>query len=72
LEYELENTHRQRLLDDYPADSLDLVMRAEYERLYGLFVEKKTPEQIMKEHPETASTFLATLWASNTFNRWPM
>lgn len=57
LEYELENTHRQRLLDDYPADSLDLVMRAEYERLYGLFVEKKTPEQIINEHPETALTF---------------
>lgn len=57
LEYELENTHRQRLLDDYPADSLDLVMRAEYKRLYGLFVEKKTPEQILKESPETAVTF---------------
>jgi len=57
LEYELENTHRQRLLEDYPADSLDLVMRAEYERLYGLFVEKKTPDQIIKEHPETALTF---------------
>lgn len=54
LEYELENTHRQRMLDDYSADSLDLWMRAEYERLYGLFVEKKTPEQIIKEHPETA------------------
>lgn len=54
FEYELENTHRQRLLDDYPADSLDLWMRAEYERLYGLYVEKKTPEQILKEHPETA------------------
>jgi pimeloyl-ACP methyl ester carboxylesterase len=54
LEYELENSHQQRLLDDYPADSLDLAMRAEYKRLYGLFVEKKTPEQIIKEHPETA------------------
>lgn len=57
LEYELENTHRQHLLDDYPADSLDFVMRAEYQRLYGLYVEKKTPEQIIKEHPETANRF---------------
>ncbi len=57
FEYELENTHRQMLLDDYPADSLDLIMRAEYERLYGLFVEKKTPEQIKSEHPETAGTY---------------
>ena len=57
LEYELENTHRQRVLDDYPADSLDIWMRAEYKRLYGLFVEKKTPEQIISEHPETAVNF---------------
>jgi dienelactone hydrolase len=57
LEYELESTHHQRLLDDYPADSLDIWMRGEYERLYGLYVEKKTPEQIIKEHPETAANF---------------
>lgn len=53
LEYELENSHRQQLLDNAPADSIDLYMRAEYIRLYGLFVEKKLPEQITKEHPET-------------------
>ena len=57
LEYELENTHRQRLLDDYPSDSLDLWMRGEYKRLYGLFVEEKTPEQIIRENPETADNF---------------
>jgi len=57
LEYELENTRRQQQLDGCPADSLDMLMRAEYKRLYGLFVEKKTPEEIMKEHPETASVF---------------
>ena len=55
LEYELENAFRQGLLDDLPADSLDLYMRAEYIRLYGLFVEKKFPQQIMKEHPQTIS-----------------
>ncbi len=54
LEYELENTFRQQLLDNQHADSLDLYMRAEYIRLYGLFVEKKQPQQIIKEHPETA------------------
>jgi len=45
------------MLEDYPADSLDIVMRAEYKRLYGLFVEKKNPDQIINEHPETAVTF---------------
>jgi pimeloyl-ACP methyl ester carboxylesterase len=54
LEYELENTHRQRLLDGIPADSLDLVMRAEYKRLYGLYVAKKTVAEVKQEHPETA------------------
>jgi hypothetical protein len=57
LEYELENTRRQRMLEDYPADSLDMQMRAEYMRLYGLFVEKRNPDQIIKEHPETAVAF---------------
>jgi uncharacterized protein len=54
LEYELENSFRQQLLENRPADSIDLYMRAEYIRLYGLFVEKKQPQQIIKEHPETA------------------
>ncbi|MFL5763214.1 MAG: PDZ domain-containing protein [Bacteroidia bacterium] len=53
LEYELENTSRQQLLDNRPADSIDIYMRGEYIRLYELFVKKKSPEQIMKEHPET-------------------
>ncbi|MEO8148271.1 MAG: PDZ domain-containing protein [Bacteroidia bacterium] len=55
LEYELDNSLRQQLLEDLPADSIDRYMRAEYIRLYGLFVEKKAPEQIIKEHPETKS-----------------
>ena len=55
LEYELENSFRQGLLDDLRADSLDLFMRAEYIRLYGLFVEKKIPQQIITEHPQTIS-----------------
>ena len=53
LEYELDNAFRQQLLENQPADSIDLYMRAEYIRLYGLFVEKKLPQQIIKEHPET-------------------
>ncbi|MCW3102851.1 MAG: Pdz domain protein [Bacteroidetes bacterium] len=57
LEYELDNSLRQQLMADKPADSVDLYMRAEYIRLYGLFVEKKTPEQIMKEHPESTVSF---------------
>ncbi|MGZ3854474.1 MAG: PDZ domain-containing protein [Flavisolibacter sp.] len=57
LEYELENTLRQQLLEGKPADSVDQYMRAEYVRLYGLFVEKKQPSQIMKEHPEATPNF---------------
>jgi pimeloyl-ACP methyl ester carboxylesterase len=55
LEYELDNTLRQQLLENRPADSIDIYMRGEYIRLFELFVEKKAPEQIMKEHPETKS-----------------
>jgi uncharacterized protein len=54
LEYELDNSLRQQLLDNRPADAIDEYMRAEYVRLYALFVEKKLPQQIIKEHPETA------------------
>ncbi len=57
LEYELENSFRQGLLDNTPADSLDMYMRAEYIRLYSLLVEKKTPAQIIKEHPQTKPNF---------------
>jgi hypothetical protein len=53
LEYEMDNSMRQQLLENRPADSIDLFMRAEYIRLYGLFVEHKLPQQILKEHPET-------------------
>jgi len=58
LEYELENAFRQQSLANRPADSIDLYMRAEYIRLYGLFVEKKLPQQIRMEHPETAGHLL--------------
>jgi pimeloyl-ACP methyl ester carboxylesterase len=57
LEYELENASRQQVLENRPADSIDLYMRAEYIRLYGLFVEKKSPQQIIKEHPEATANF---------------
>jgi hypothetical protein len=57
LEYELENSFRQGLLEDVPADSLDRYMRGEYMRLYGLLVEKKMPEQIIREHPQTKPNF---------------
>jgi len=55
LEYELENAFRQQSLEGNRADSIDMYMRADYTRLYGLFVEKKSPEQVMNEHPETTS-----------------
>jgi hypothetical protein len=57
LEYELENSIRQQALENKPADSLDSYMRAEYIRLYGLFVEKKSPGQIVREHPEATPNF---------------
>lgn len=56
-EYELENSFRQQSLENRPADSLDLFMRSEYIRLYGLFVEKKQPDQIIREHPHTTENF---------------
>jgi alpha-beta hydrolase superfamily lysophospholipase len=55
LEYELDNSFRQQLLEDLPADSIDRYMRAEYIRLYNLFVEKKQPQQIINEYPQTVS-----------------
>lgn len=58
LEYELENTFRQQVLGNVRADSIDQYMRGEYIRLYGLLVEKKQPEQVIKEHPETANHLL--------------
>jgi pimeloyl-ACP methyl ester carboxylesterase len=57
LEYELENSFRQQALEDKPADSLDQYMRAEYIRLYGLFVEKKQPAQIISDHLQTEPNF---------------
>lgn len=57
LEYEIDNSLRQQLLANRTADSIDVFMRAEYIRLYGLLVEKKLPQQIMKEHPETTPNF---------------
>lgn len=61
LEYELDNSLRQQLLEKVRADSLDMGMRAEYIRLYGLFVEKKLPQQIIKEHPETIANLFEYL-----------
>ena len=57
LEYELENASRQQELENRSADSIDLYMRGEYQRLYGLFVEKKQPHEIMKAHPEATPNF---------------
>jgi len=57
LEYELDNSYRQQLLANRTADSIDIFMRAEYIRLYELLVEKKQPEQIIKEFPQTKENF---------------
>lgn len=57
FEYEIDNALRQQVLEGKPDDSIDTYMRAEYIRLYGLMVEKKKPEQIMSEHPETRPNF---------------
>jgi alpha-beta hydrolase superfamily lysophospholipase len=58
LEYELDNSLRQQLLANRTADSIDQYMREDYIRLYELFVEKKLPQQILKEHPELSSHLL--------------
>ncbi len=57
IDYELENTRRQRILDGYSKSALNKWMTAEKIRLHGLFVEKKTPSQIIAEHPETERVF---------------
>jgi len=57
LEYELENSFRQCMLAGMPADSLGQYMRAEYTRLYSMLMEKKMPQQIIREHPETEPNF---------------
>ena len=51
----MENSFRQHLLDGISADSVDLYMRGEYIRLYELFVEKKSPQQVVEAHPELSS-----------------
>jgi dienelactone hydrolase len=58
LEYEIDNSVRQQELDGTLADAIDRFMRAEYIRLYALFVEKKQPEQVLKEYPQTAGHLL--------------
>jgi uncharacterized protein len=57
FEYELENTHRQRRLENLSPDSLDVWMRAEYKRLFGLFVEKLPPDAVKEKYPETIPVF---------------
>jgi uncharacterized protein len=57
IEYELENTHRQKILEGMSPDSLDVWMRAEYKRLYGLFVDKKSEKNIIEQYPETKNVF---------------
>lgn len=57
LEYELDNSLRQQALDGNSPEAIDTFMRDEYIRLYGLFVEKKLPEQILKEHPMEGHLF---------------
>lgn len=57
IDYELKNTRRQRVLEGYSSSAVDKWMIAEKKRLHGLFVQKKTREQIIVEHPETKSVF---------------
>ncbi len=57
LEYEIDNSLRQQILDGNSPEAIDKFMRDEYIRLYGLFVEKKSPEQLLKEHPMEGHLF---------------
>ncbi len=57
IDYERENTRRQRLLEGYGGAALKKWMSAEEIRLRGLFEEKKSQEQIILDNPKTKSVF---------------
>jgi uncharacterized protein len=50
--YELENTRRQAQLRGMPPDQVDRRLRLKELCLHCLTAEKKTPEQILKDHPD--------------------
>ena len=52
FEYQLENARRQMLLLGRPYDAVEKAVRNMARCQYHFFVEKKTPEQIVKEEPE--------------------
>ena len=52
FEYQLENTRHQMLLLGRPYDVVEKAVRTAARCQYHFFIEKKTPEQIVKDEPE--------------------
>jgi pimeloyl-ACP methyl ester carboxylesterase len=52
FEYELQNSRRQKTLAGLPPEQIDRLMRTKEVCLHCLLVDKKTPEQIVKEHQD--------------------
>lgn len=61
LEYTLENTRRQALLAGQPYATVEAAVRQESTFLSGLYIDKLTPAEIIKAHPEIAPYIHETL-----------
>jgi uncharacterized protein len=78
FEYEMENLRRQLRLAGMDYDRIDAEIRVKERVLHKLFVEKQTPEQILKDMPEAAEhlqypahfTYLQQVAAQNLPALW--
>lgn len=53
-EYEMKNTRRQLVLAGVPYDSIEIYLDRKYKAMHEIFVEHKTPEQILAVDPTLA------------------
>lgn len=53
-EYEMKNTRRQLVLSGVPYDSVEIYLDRKYNAMHKIFIEHKTPEEIVAEDPTLA------------------
>ncbi|MBU0508739.1 alpha/beta fold hydrolase [bacterium] len=78
VEYELINQRRQLLLAGTTPDSIEIAAREKELAMHLLLIEKKTPDEILKDHPElsdelqypTHYTFIQDLADLNLGREW--
>ncbi|MDD5088684.1 MAG: alpha/beta fold hydrolase [bacterium] len=78
VEYELINQRRQLLLAGASPDSIEIAAREKELAMHLLLIEKKTPDDILKDHPELADeleypahyTFIQDLADLNMAREW--